>query len=93
MLYKDSANQKSNQKNLGTIKSSNLCTEIMEYTDKDEVAVCNLASISLPRFIIAADKEKGETKPRYDFETLLKISKIITVNLNKVIDLNYYPIE
>lgn len=90
MLYKDSANEKNNQKNLGTIKSSNLCTEIMEYTDKDEVAVCNLASISLPRFIV---KKEKEDKPSYDFESLLKIAKIITANLNKVIDLNYYPIE
>ena len=88
MLYKDSANQKSNQKNLGTIKSSNLCTEIMEYTDKDEVAVCNLASISLPQFIT----KDSDNKLVYDFDNLKRISKIITHNLNKVIDLNYYPV-
>ena len=86
MLYKDSCNRKSNQQNLGTIKSSNLCTEIIEYTDKDEVAVCNLASISLPRFV------NKETKT-FDFESLIKVTKVITFNLNKVIDKNYYPIE
>lgn len=86
MLYKDACNEKSNQKNLGTIKSSNLCTEIIEYTDKDEVAVCNLASISLPRFV---DKEKGI----FDFEKLVEVSKVITYNLNCIIDKNYYPIE
>lgn len=84
MLYKDAANQKSNQKNLGTIRSSNLCTEIMEYTSKDEVAVCNLASISLPKFV-----ENGE----FNFDELFKISKRVTRNLNKIIDVNYYPIE
>ncbi len=84
MLYKDAANQKSNQKNLGTIRSSNLCTEIMEYTSKDEVAVCNLASISLPKFV-----ENGE----FDFQKLFEISKRVTRNLNKIIDVNYYPIE
>lgn len=83
ILYKDSANQKSNQKNLGTIKCSNLCTEIIEYTAPDEVAVCNLASISLPRFI---DGNK------FDFDKLYEISKIVTRNLNKVIDGNYYPL-
>jgi ribonucleotide reductase alpha subunit len=85
MLYKDTANRKSNQQNLGTIKSSNLCTEIIEYTSSDEIAVCNLASISLPRFVNREDKT-------FDFETLHKVTKIITVNLNKVIDRNYYPI-
>lgn len=83
ILYKDAANKKSNQKNLGTIRSSNLCTEIMEYTSKDEVAVCNLASISLPKFV--KDKE-------FNFEELRKISRIVTRNLNKIIDINYYPI-
>ena len=83
ILYKDAANKKSNQKNLGTIRSSNLCTEIMEYTSKDEVAVCNLASISLPKFV--------ENK-KFDFEKLRKISRIVTRNLNKIIDINYYPI-
>ncbi len=85
ILYKDAANRKSNQKNLGTIRSSNLCTEIMEYTSKDEVAVCNLASISLPKFV----KEDGT----YDFEKLHQISRVVTRNLNKIIDVNYYPIE
>jgi len=84
ILYKDAANKKSNQKNLGTIRSSNLCTEIMEYTSKDEVAVCNLASISLPKFV----EEK-----KFDFEKLRKIARIVTRNLNKIIDVNYYPIE
>ena len=85
MLYKDAANKKSNQKNLGTIKSSNLCTEIMEYTAPDEVAVCNLASIALPKFV----KEDGS----YDHEKLYDITYVITKNLNKVIDINYYPVE
>ena len=83
ILYKDAANEKSNQKNLGTIKCSNLCTEIIEYTAPDEVAVCNLASISLPRFV------EGNN---FDFKRLYEISKIITRNLNKVIDGNYYPL-
>ena len=85
MLYKDHANRKSNQKNLGTIRSSNLCTEIMEYTSADEVAVCNLASISLSKFVNAEGK--------YDFDKLYEITRIVTRNLNKVIDINYYPIE
>jgi ribonucleoside-diphosphate reductase alpha chain len=84
MLYKDAANKKSNQKNLGTIKSSNLCTEIMEYTSHDEVAVCNLASIALPKFV----DEKG----KFDHQKLYEITKVITRNLNKVIDINYYPV-
>lgn len=84
MLYKDAANRKSNQKNLGTIRSSNLCTEIMEYTAADEVAVCNLASISLPMFV-----EDGVFNHQYLFE----VTKRITRNLNKVIDRNYYPIK
>eukprot|EP00466_Bigelowiella_natans_P001990 jgi/Bigna1/58266/fgenesh1_pm.68_\ len=86
MVYKDACNSKSNQKNLGTIKSSNLCTEIIEYTDKDECAVCNLASIALPKF---ANEETRE----FDFEKLVQISRVVCRNLNKVIDLNYYPIE
>lgn len=85
ILYKDSANSKSNQKNLGTIKSSNLCTEIMEYTSPDEVAVCNLASISLPRFV---DRETRT----FDFKKLEEISFIITKNLNRIIDINQYPV-
>jgi len=84
MLYKDHANKKSNQKNLGTIKSSNLCTEIMEYTAKDEVAVCNLASIALPMFV-----KDG----KFDHQKLYEVTKVATKNLNKVIDLNYYPIK
>ena len=86
MLYKDSANNKSNQKNLGTIRSSNLCTEIMEYTAKDEVAVCNLASIALPRFV------NRETK-QFDFQKLYDVTYHVTGNLNRVIDVNYYPVE
>ncbi|TRX57664.1 ribonucleoside-diphosphate reductase subunit alpha [Fulvivirga sp. M361] len=85
MLYKDAANKKSNQKNLGTIKSSNLCTEILEYTAPDEVAVCNLASIALPKFVT----EDG----KFDHQKLFEITKVITKNLNKVIDINYYPVE
>src|SRR5690242_16452936 len=85
MLYKDAANRKSNQQNLGTIKSSNLCTEIIEYTSKDEVAVCNLASIALNKFV-------GEDG-KYDHQKLYEITKVATRNLNKVIDVNYYPVE
>ena len=84
MLYKDAANRKSNQQNLGTIRSSNLCTEIMEYTSPDEVAVCNLASIALPMFI-----KNGE----FDHKELFRITKRVTKNLNRVIDRNYYPVE
>lgn len=84
MLYKDAANKKSNQKNLGTIKSSNLCTEIIEYTSPDEIAVCNLASIALPKFVT----EEGV----FDHKKLYEITKVITKNLNKVIDINYYPV-
>jgi ribonucleoside-diphosphate reductase alpha chain len=84
MLYKDAANSKSNQKNLGTIKSSNLCTEIIEFTGSDEVAVCNLASIALPKFVI--------DEYTYDHKKLYEITKVITRNLNKVIDGNYYPV-
>jgi len=84
MLYKDAANRKSNQKNLGTIKSSNLCTEIMEYTSADEIAVCNLASIALPKFVT----EDGV----FDHQRLYEITKVVTKNLNKVIDINYYPV-
>jgi ribonucleoside-diphosphate reductase alpha chain len=84
MLYKDAANRKSNQKNLGTIRSSNLCTEIMEYTAEDEIAVCNLASISLPMFV-----ENG----KFNHELLFNVTKRVTRNLNKVIDRNYYPVQ
>jgi ribonucleoside-diphosphate reductase alpha chain len=89
MLYKDAANGKSNQQNLGTIKSSNLCTEIIEYTAPDEIAVCNLASIALPKFITAG--EDGIL--RFDHQKLYEITKVATRNLNKVIDVNYYPVE
>jgi ribonucleoside-diphosphate reductase subunit M1 len=103
MLFKDSANRKSNQQNLGTIKSSNLCTEIIEYTSPDETAVCNLASIALPRFV----KEKTpngregrklvgslDAENRYfDFDKLAEVTAVVTRNLNKIIDVNYYPVE
>jgi ribonucleotide reductase alpha subunit len=85
ILYKDAANEKSNQKNLGTIKSSNLCTEIMEYSDDKETAVCNLASVSLSSFV-----KKDKT---FDYDKLHEVSKIVTDNLNKVIDINFYPTE
>jgi ribonucleoside-diphosphate reductase alpha chain len=84
MLYKDAANRKSNQKNLGTIRSSNLCTEILEYTSPDEVAVCNLASIALPMFV-----KNGA----FDHKELFRVTKRVTKNLNKVIDRNYYPVK
>jgi ribonucleoside-diphosphate reductase alpha chain len=84
MLYKDAANGKSNQQNLGTIKSSNLCTEIMEFTSPDEVAVCNLASMALPRFVIDG---------KFDQQKLYEVTYQATKNLNKIIDNNYYPIE
>jgi ribonucleoside-diphosphate reductase alpha chain len=84
LLYKDAANGKSNQQNLGTIKSSNLCTEIMEYTSADEIAVCNLASLALPRFI---------TNGIFDHQKLYDVTYQVTINLNKVIDNNYYPVE
>jgi ribonucleoside-diphosphate reductase alpha chain len=83
MLYKDHANRKSNQKNLGTIKSSNLCTEIMEYTAPDEIAVCNLASLALPKYVIDG---------KFDHQKLYDITYVATKNLNKIIDINYYPV-
>lgn len=89
ILYKDAANRKSNQQNLGTIKSSNLCTEIIEYTSPDEVAVCNLASIALPKFITTNEITGLST---YDHKKLYEVTKVITRNLNKVIDVNYYPV-
>ena len=89
MLYKDAANRKSNQKNLGTIRSSNLCTEIMEYTAKDEVAVCNLASIAIPMFV----EEDKEGVKFFNHKKLLKVTKKITRNLDTVIDRNYYPVK
>jgi ribonucleoside-diphosphate reductase alpha chain len=84
MLYKDAANRKSNQQNLGTIKSSNLCTEIMEFTSPDEVAVCNLASIALPKFVING---------QFDHQKLYEVTYEATKNLNRIIDNNYYPVE
>ena len=86
MLYKDACNSKSNQKNLGVIKSSNLCTEIIEYTDKDETSVCNLASIALPKYV------NKETRT-FDYDRLHEVTKVVTKNLNRVIDRNFYPVE
>jgi len=86
MLYKDACNAKSNQKNLGVIKSSNLCTEIIEYTNKDETSVCNLASIALPKYV------NKETKT-FDYEKLHEVTKTVTKNLNRVIDRNFYPVD
>jgi ribonucleoside-diphosphate reductase alpha chain len=86
ILFKDAANKKSNQQNLGTIKSSNLCTEILEYSDDKETAVCNLASIGLPSFINAESKE-------FDYDKLHQVTKVVTNNLNRVIDINFYPTE
>lgn len=94
ILYKDAANNKSNQKNLGTIKSSNLCTEIIEYTSPEETAVCNLASIALPKFVnIPSGKTKSRDKGlrTFDFDKLYEVSYQVTVNLNRVIDVNWYP--
>jgi ribonucleoside-diphosphate reductase alpha chain len=94
MLYKDACNYKSNQKNLGTIKSSNLCTEILEYTDKNEIAVCNLASIALPKYVLIPSgkvREKDKKLRKYDFKFLYEVVYQATVNLNQVIDVNFYP--
>merc|ERR1719197_1092631 len=97
MCYKDACNNKSNQKNLGTIKSSNLCTEIIEYTSSEEVAVCNLASLNLSAFVLNSkhnyplDNNFDPSKPpTYDFQKLYEITKVVTRNLNKVIDVNFY---
>jgi ribonucleoside-diphosphate reductase alpha chain len=89
MLYKDAVNRKSNHKNLGTIRSSNLCTEIMEYTAKDEVAVCNLASIAIPMFV----SEDADGKKFFDHKKLYKVTKKVTKNLDTVIDANFYPVK
>jgi len=86
LLFKDAANSKSNQQNLGTIKSSNLCCEIIEYSDDKETAVCNLASIALPTFIDQSTK-------KFDYDKLHEVTKVVTNNLNRVIDINYYPTE
>jgi ribonucleoside-diphosphate reductase alpha subunit len=91
MLYKDAANLKSNQQNLGVIKSSNLCTEIIEYTSPDEIAVCNLASIALNMMVDNAGE--GGAAPTFNFQRLVDISRVVTKNLNKVIDVNYYPVQ
>ena len=87
MLYKDACNRKSNQQNLGTIKCSNLCTEIVEYSSPDEIAVCNLASIAVNQFV----DTKTDAAAKYDFEKLKEVTKVATKNLNKIIDVNYYP--
>lgn len=104
MLFKDTANRKSNQQNLGTIKCSNLCTEIIEYTSPDETAVCNLASIALPRFVREKNCEPGRESKKlvgsldaenrfFDFDKLAEVTATVTRNLNKIIDINYYPVE
>jgi len=92
MVFKDAANRKSNQKNLGTIKSSNLCSEIIEYSDEHETAVCNLASIALPSFVVK-DDANPDAPMTYDFEKLHKVARMVTYNLNRIIDINYYPTE
>ena len=89
LCYKDAANKKSNQQNVGTIKSSNLCSEIIEYSDKDESAVCNLASLALPAFVNTTNPDA----PFIDYDKLHEVTKVVTYNLNKVIDVNYYPTE
>ena len=86
MLYKDSINKKSNQKNIGVIKSSNLCAEIVEYSEKNETAVCNLASIALPKFVNKKEK-------KYNFKKLYEVSKLAIKNLDLVIDINFYPTD
>ncbi|KAK9110525.1 hypothetical protein Sjap_018585 [Stephania japonica] len=104
MLFKDTCNRKSNQQNLGTIKSSNLCTEIIEYTSPSETAVCNLASIALPRYVREKDVpiesqpsklvgSRGSKYRYFDFDKLAEVTAIVTANLNKIIDVNYYPVE
>ena len=101
MLYKDSCNRKSNQQNLGTIKCSNLCTEIVEYTAPDEIAVCNLASIAINKFVtehretitLPSGEQKLVKSGTFDFNKLKEVAKVATRNLNKVIDRNFYPCE
>ena len=92
MLYKDSANKKNNQKNLGTLHGSNLCTEIMEYTSADETAVCNLASIALPKYIDYPSRKSDKSKRSFNYQRLYDVTYQVTKNLNRVIDVNYYPI-
>jgi ribonucleoside-diphosphate reductase alpha chain len=89
LCYKDASNKKSNQQNVGTIKSSNLCSEIIEFSDENETAVCNLASLALPAYVNMDDPEN----PRFDYKKLHEVTKVVTYNLNKVIDVNYYPTE
>lgn len=89
LVYKDAANKKSNQQNVGTIKSSNLCSEIIEYSDENETAVCNLASLALPSFVDTSDPEN----PTIDYDNLHAVTKVVTYNLNQIIDVNYYPTE
>jgi len=91
LLYKDACNKKSNQKNLGVIKSSNLCCEVVQYSDNTETAVCNLASIALNQFVKPPTTDSNE--PYYDFEGLHAVTKVVTYNLNRIIDINYYPTE
>jgi len=94
LLYKDACNKKSNQQNVGTIKSSNLCSEIVQYSDSQETAVCNLASVALPSFVAYQDNEDNEEKtPFIDYEKMHAITRTITYNLNRIIDINYYPTE
>jgi ribonucleoside-diphosphate reductase subunit M1 len=114
MLFKDACNGKSNQQNLGTIRSSNLCTEIVEFTSPEETAVCNLASIALPRFVVEGGDtvdgaprspmsgrasigkllgSSGASQRKYDFEKLAEVTRVVTRNLNRIIDVNYYPVE
>lgn len=91
MLYKDAANEKNNQKNLGTLHGSNLCTEILQYTSADETAVCNLASIALPKYVDYPSKKQDKTKRVFNYQKLYNVTYQITKNLNRVIDINYYP--
>merc|ERR1712194_773626 len=99
MCYKDAANKKSNQKNIGTIRCSNLCTEIMQFTSPDEIAVCNLASLALPRFVEDVSSSSSTSSPAcfsgkfFNFERLKEVTKVATRNLNRVIDCNFYPVK
>jgi ribonucleoside-diphosphate reductase subunit M1 len=97
MLYKDACNRKSNQQNLGTIRCSNLCTEIIEFSSPEETAVCNLASLALPQFVRGSESKlvgsHGATNRFFDFEKLEEVTRVLTGNLNKIIDVNYYPVE
>jgi ribonucleoside-diphosphate reductase subunit M1 len=92
MMFKDACNSKSNQRHLGTIRGSNLCTEIVEYTSEDEVAVCNLASIALPRFVLPAEGGEGGAPARFDLEALHEVSRVVARSLDRVIDRSEYPL-